>query len=189
MQRRVGTHLYVSQIRHGYTQPTRWRAIRLAHEPVGHFASAPESQQFTSPRRYSTGSPAHARPSPRPATTSRRRSHQRVRAPHEPLRFLRAASGGRRQPAAYQQVTLRSLSRSTPRGAPAESLRPSRPRARRSRRSSPSTCYGTPVNITAPPYSAVVAHAPTAAPEPIPVSPSRVFERLLFLGARLERSR
>jgi hypothetical protein len=189
-QRRVGTHLYVSQIRHGHSQPTRWRSIRLAHEPIGRFASSPESEQFTSPPALldglaSTRSPvtADGHEAVDGVPTDVYELHTNLAA------FLRAASGGRTQPAAYQRVSATIAVALDEHGRPRRVKETFTGASARIRTIVTFTNYGAPVHIVAPPGSAVVAHAPTAAPEPIPVSPSRVFERLLFVSSTPDQPR
>jgi len=187
IERRVGGHLYVSQIRQGHSRPTRWLAVRLAQEPPNRFAAGAESEEFTAPPTLldglaSTRSPvaavAHEAISGVPTTVYE--LHTTLGA------FLRAATG-RQQPAAYQQVHATIKVALDGQGRPrrvAESFSGTRAQITTS---VTFTSYGTPVQISAPSRSAVVARAPLAAPEPLAVSPSRVFERLLFLSGRLGR--
>lgn len=188
IQRRVGDHLYISQIRHGASRPTRWRSVRLSHEPVNRFAAGPESEQFTAPPSIldglaSTRSPVTAagKEVVNGVPTSVYELHTNL------ADLLHAATGGRSQPSSYRDV------QATIRVALDAKGRPRRVTetfyATRAQITTTVTFagYGAPVHIIQPPNSAVVAHAPTAAPEPFAVSPSRVFERLLFLDTKLDR--
>jgi hypothetical protein len=181
-QRRVGTEVYLAKTPHGEPLAgTRWVAIALAAEPAARFASAPESEQFTAPPVVldalgSTRSPVtivgHAMIDNAPTTEYETQTTLAA--------FLRAASGDKTQPVAYNTVYATIT---------VGLDRLNRPRLVTELVQSGVdeiitrvhfAGYGMPTIITAPPKHVIVTRAPVSASTPFLFSPSRVFERLLF---------
>jgi hypothetical protein len=185
-QRRVGDTLYITQAPHGATHPPlRWLAVAIAREPAARFASRAENEQFTDPPVMLDA-------------LARTRSPVRCLGPGEVnsvqtnvyrlqtnlAAFLREAGGGRSQPPSYRQVAATLTVWLDHEGRPSQVKESFAARGGAKMTTVVGfTDYGVKVNITRPPDSALAARRPISAPSPLVASPSRLFERLLFIRA------
>ena len=186
-QRRVDGFLYVAQLPREHTPdtPTRWIAFALAHAPSATLASAPESEEFTSPlvmldELGGTRAPVtdlgpedlHGIPTTRYHLETNLAS------------LLSAApSAGRQQPAAYRRVTATLTVWLDRHGRPrqVEELLAGRSSsgAASIRVLTGFSGYGQPTDIRAPLHISARSKRSIVAPT-LAASPSRVFEQLMF---------
>jgi hypothetical protein len=187
-QRRVGGQLYVTQTRRGEQgAPTHWHAVRLAPEPAGRFASAPESVQFTDPPVVLDGLSSTRSPVSLIGQENLKGTPTKVYALDTNLgAFLRASTGGEPQPATYRAVAATITVWLDKRNRPRQVRQVFSARGAKITTVVAFTGYGVPVSVVAPPDSAVVARAPETAPSPLVASPSKLFEKLLFVRTKLK---
>jgi hypothetical protein len=186
-QRRVDRVLYIAQLPSGRGRhaPIRWLGFPLAHEAATTFASAPESEEFTSPlvlldelggtrarvklvgTEYIHGVP----------TTLYRLQTSLAS-------LLAASPGAGNQPAAYRGVgaTLRVWldRRGRPRRVEETFTGASSAGEASITTVTDFTGYGQPIAVRAPAKLSVTAKRGIVAPSPLAASPSRFFERLLY---------
>lgn len=186
-QRRVDGVLYIAQLPGGRAQhaPIRWRAVPLAHEAASTFASAPESEEFTSPlvlldelggtrapvkvvgREYLHGVPT---------TVYRLQTNL--------ASLLAASPGAGSQPASYRGIGATLTVWLDRHGRPRR-VDETVAGASSAGEASITTVtdfagYGQPVAVRAPTKLSVRAKRRIVAPSPLAASPSLSFERLLF---------
>jgi hypothetical protein len=186
-QRRVDGVLYVAQVPGGRGRhaPIRWRAVPLAHEASATFASAPESEEFTSPlvlldELGGTRAPVEVvgREDIDGVPTTRYRLQTSLAS------LLSASPGVGSQPASYRAVgatlTVWLDAQGRPKGVD-EAVAGASPAGRVGITTvTDFTGYGQPVAVRAPIRRSVTAKRRIVAPSPLAASPGRFFERLLF---------
>ena len=186
-QRRVEGVLYIAQLPGGRSQhaPIRWRAVPLAHEASTTFASAPESEEFTSPlvlldELGGTRAPVKLVGTEDlhgvPTTLYRLQTNL--------ASLLSASPGAGRQPASYRGVgatlTVWLDRHGRPRRVDETVAGASSVGGASITTVTDFTGYGQPVAVRAPTKLSVRAKRRIVAPSPLAASPSRFFERLLF---------
>jgi hypothetical protein len=187
-QRRVDGVLYVAQLPGGRSQhaPIRWRAVPLAHEAATTFASAPESEEFTSPLVLLDelgGTRATVKVvgtedlhGVLPTTLYRLQISL--------ASLLSASPGAGSQPASYRGVgatlTVWLDRHGRPRRVDETVAGASSVGGASITTVTEFTGYGQPVAVRAPTKLLVRAKRSIVAPTPLAASPSRFFERLLF---------
>lgn len=186
-QRRVDGTLYIAQLPGGRSQHAsiRWRAVALAHEASNTFASAPESEEFTSPlvlldELGGTRAPVkvvgtedlHGVP------TTLYRLHTNLAS------LLSASRRAGSQPASYRGVgatlTVWLDRHGRPRRVDETVAGASSVGGARITTVTDFTGYGQRVAVRAPTKLSLRAKRRIVAPGPLAGSPSRFFERLLF---------
>jgi hypothetical protein len=186
-QRRVDGVLYIAQLPGGRSQhaPTRWLAVALAHEASATFASAPESEEFTSPlvlldELGGTRAPVEVLGTEDldGVPTTRYRIQTNLAS------LLGAAPGAGSPPLSYRGVgatlTVWLDAQGRPRRVDETVAGASSAGAASITTVTDFTGYGRPVAVRAPTKLSVTAKRRIVAPSPLAVSPSRFFERLLF---------
>jgi hypothetical protein len=186
-QRRVDGVLYIAQLPGGRSQhaPIRWRAVPLAHEAATTFASAPESEEFTSPlvlldELGGTRAPVKLVGTEDlhgvPTTLYRLQTNL--------ASLLSASPGAGSQPASYRGVgatlTVWLDGHERPRRVDETVAGASSVGAASITIVTDFSGYGQPVAVRAPTKLSVRAKRSIVAPTPLAASPSRFFERLLF---------
>jgi hypothetical protein len=186
-QRRVDGILYIAQLPGGRGQhaPIRWRAVPLAHEAATTFASAPESEEFTSPlvlldELGGTRAPVKLVGTEDlhgvPTTLYRLQTNL--------ASLLSASPGAGSQPAAYRGIgatlTVWLDRHGRPRRVDETVAGASSVGAASITTVTDFTGYGQPVAVRAPAKLSVTAKRSILAPSPLAASPSRFFEWLLF---------
>jgi hypothetical protein len=186
-QRRVDGVLYIAQLPGGERQhaPIRWLGFPLAHEAATTFASAPESEEFTSPlvlldelggTRAAVKVVATEDLDGVPTTRYRLQTNL--------ASLLSASPGVGSQPAAYRGVggtlTVWLDRHGRPRRVEETFTGASLGGAASITTVTDFTGYGQPVVVRAPSKLLVRARRSVLAPSPLAASPSRFFERLLF---------
>jgi hypothetical protein len=184
-QRRVDGVLYVAQLPRGHPNaPIRWVAFPLAHEASTSFASAPESEEFTSPlvmldELGGTRAPVtdlgpedlHGIPTTRYHLETNLAS------------LLSASPDAGSQPAAYRSITAALTVWLDRDGRPrqvAETFAGTSSAGRASIRIvTEFTGYGRPIMVRAPLHVTARSKRNIVAPV-LAASPSRVFEQLMF---------
>ena len=186
-QRRVGGVLYIAQLPGGRRQraPIRWLGFPLAREATTTFASAPESEEFTSPlvlldELGGTRAPVKVVGTEdlHDVPTTRYRLQTNLAS------LLSASPGAASPPLSYRGVgatlTIWLDAQGRPRRVD-ETVAGASSAGRASITTvTDFTGYGTPVTVRAPAELSVTAKRRIVAPSPLAVSPSRLFERLLF---------
>jgi hypothetical protein len=186
-QRRVDGVLYIAQLpgarsRHA---PIRWRAVPLAHEASTTFASAPESEEFTSPlvlldELGGTRAPVEVVGTEdlNGVPTTRYRLQTSLAS------LLSASPGAASQPDSYRGVgatlTVWLDAHGRPRRVDETVAGASSAGEASIATVTDFTGYGKPVAVRAPTKLSVMAKRRIVAPSPLAASPSRLFERLLF---------
>jgi hypothetical protein len=186
-QRRVDGVLYIAQLPGGRSQhaPIRWLGFPLAHEAATTFASAPESQEFTSPlvlldELGGTRAPVKLVGTEYldgvPTTLYRLQTNL--------ASLLSASPGAGSQPAAYRGVGATLMVWLDRRGRPRR-VEETFTGASSAGEASITTItdftgYAQPVAVRAPAKLSVTAKHSIVAPSPLAASPSRFFERLLY---------
>jgi hypothetical protein len=186
-QRRVDGVLYIAQLPGGRRQraPIRWRGFPLAHEASTTFASAPESEEFTSPlvlldELGGTRAPVEVvgREDLDRVPTTRYRLQTSLAS------LLSASPSAGSQSAAYRGVgatlTVWLDAQGRPRRVDETVAGASSAGRAGIRTVTDFTGYGQPVAVRAPTKLSVGAKRRIVAPGPLAASPSRFFERLLF---------
>jgi hypothetical protein len=186
-QRRVDGVLYIAQLPGGRSPraPIRWQAVPLAHEAVTTFASAPESQEFTSPlvlldELGGTRAPVKVVDTEDlhgvPTTLYRLQTNL--------ASLLSASPGAASQPASYRGIgatlTVWLDRHGRPRRVDETVAGASSAGEASITTVTDFTGYGQPVAVRAPAKLSVTAKHSIVAPSPLAASPSRSFERLLF---------
>jgi hypothetical protein len=186
-QRRVDGVLYVAQLPGGRSQraPIRWHGFPLAHEASTTFASAPESEEFTSPlvlldELGGTRAPVKVVGTEDlhgvPTTLYRLQTNL--------ASLLSASPGAARQPASYRGVgatlTVWLDRHGRPRRVDETIARASSGGEASITTVTDFTGYGQPVTVRAPIKPSVRAKRSIVAPSPLAAAPSRIFERQLF---------
>jgi hypothetical protein len=186
-QRRVDRVLYVAQLRGARRQHgrIRWLGFPLAHEASATFASAPESEEFTSPlvlldELGGTRAPVKIVGTQElhgvPATVYRLQTNL--------ASLLSASPGARGQPPSYRDVgatlTVWLDGHGRPRRVQETVAGASSGGEASITTITDFTGYGQPVVVRAPTKLSVRAKRSILAPSPLAASPSRFFRRLLF---------
>jgi len=186
-QRRVDGVFYIAQLPGGRGQhaPTRWRAVPLAHEAATTFASAPESEEFTSPlvlldELGGTRAPVKVVGTEDlhgvPTTLYRLQTNL--------ASLLSASPGAGSPPLSYRGVgatlTVWLDRHGRPRRVDETVAGASSVGGASITTVTEFTGYGQPVAVRAPTKLSVRAKRSIVAPTPLAASPSRFFERLLF---------
>jgi hypothetical protein len=186
-QRRVDGILYIAQLPGGRGQraPIRWHGFPLAHEAATTFASAPESEEFTSPlvlldELGGTRAPVKVVDTEDldGVPTTRYRLQTNLAS------LLSASPGAASQPASYRGVgatlTVWLDHHGRPRRVDETVAGASSAGGASITTVTDFTGYGQPVAVRAPIKLSVTAKRSILAPSPLAASPSRFFERLLF---------
>ena len=186
-QRRVDGVLYIAQLPGGRSQhaPIRWRAVPLAHEASTTFASAPESEEFTSPlvlldELGGTRAPVKnvGKEDLHGVPTTLYRLQTNLAS------LLSASPGAGSQPASYRGVgvtlTVWLDRHGRPRRVDETVAGASSGGGASITTVTDFTGYGQRVAVRAPTKLSVRAERRIVAPSPLGGSPSRFFERLLF---------
>lgn len=186
-QRRVDGVLYIAQLPGGDSQhaPIRWLGFPLAHEASTTFASAPESEEFTSPlvlldELGGTRAPVKIVGTEYlhgvPTTLYRLQTNL--------ASLLSASPGAARQPASYRGIgatlTVWLDRHGRPRRVEETVAGASSAGEASITTVTDFTGYRQPVAVRAPAKLSVKANRRILAPSPLAASPSRAFERLLF---------
>jgi len=185
-QRRVDGVLYVAQLPRGHPNaPIRWIAFPLAHEASTTFASAPESEEFTSPlvmldELGGTRAPVvDVGPDDvRGVPTTGYHLETNLAS------LLSASPRAGSQTAAYRGIgatlTVWLDRQGRPRRVDEAVTGASSGGEASITTVTDFTGYGQPVAVSAPSKLSVRARGSIIAPSPLASSPSRIFERLLF---------
>ncbi len=186
-QRRVDGVLYIAQLPGGRGQraPIRWLGFPLAHEASTTFASAPESEEFTSPlvlldELGGTRAPVEVvgREDLEGVPTTRYRLQTSLAS------LLSASPGVGSPPLSYRAVgatlTVWLDRHGRPRRVDGTVAGTSTGGQASITTVTDFTGYGQPVAVRAPTKLSVTAKRRIVAPSPLAASPSRLFERLLF---------
>jgi len=186
-QRRVDGVLYIAQLPGGRSQhaPIRWRAVPLAHEAATTFASAPESEEFTSPLVLLDELGATRAPVKLVGTEDLHGVPTTLYRLQTNLASLLSASpGAGSQPASYRvlgaTLTVWLDAHGRPRRVDETVSGASSVGGASITTVTDFTGYGQPVAVRAPTKLSVRAKRSIVAPTPLAASPSRFFERLLF---------
>jgi len=186
-QRRVDGVLYSAQLPGGRRRraPIRWLGFRLAHEASTRFASAPESEEFTSPlvlldELGGTRAPVKVVDTEEldgvPTTLYRLETNL--------ASLLSASPRAGSQTAAYRGIgatlTVWLDRQGRPRRVDEAVTGASSGGEASITTVTDFTGYGQPVAVSAPSKLSVRARGSIIAPSPLASSPSRIFERLLF---------
>jgi hypothetical protein len=186
-QRRVDGVLYIAQLPGGRNQhaPIRWHGFPLAHEASTTFASAPESEEFTSPlvlldELGGTRAPVKVVGTEDldgvPTTLYRLQTNL--------ASLLSASPGAGSQPAAYRGIRATLTVWLDRHGRPRrvdETVAGAAPVGEASITTvTEFSGYGQPAAVRAPTKLSVTAKHSIVAPSPLAASPSRFFERLLY---------
>jgi hypothetical protein len=186
-QRRVDGLLYIAQLPGGRGQraPIRWQSAPLAHEASGAFASAPESEEFTSPlvlldELGGTRAPVKVVGMKDlggvPTTLYRLQTNL--------ASLVSASPGAAGPPSSYRGIgatlTVWLDRHGRPRRVDETVAGTSTGGEASITTVTDFTGYGQPVAVRAPSKLSVRAKRSIPAPSPLAASPSRSFERLLF---------
>jgi hypothetical protein len=186
-QARVDGVLYIAQLPGGRSQHARirWLGFPLAREAASTFASAPESEEFTSPLVLLDELGGTRAPVKLVGTEYLRGVATTLYRLQTNLASLLAASpGARRQPSSYRAVGATLTVWLDRHGRPRR-VNETVAGASSGGQASITTVtdftgYGQPVAVRAPTKISVRANRSIVAPSPLAASPSRIFERLLF---------
>jgi hypothetical protein len=186
-QRRVDGVFYVAQLPGGRSPdaPIRWLGFPLAHEAATTFASAPESEEFTSPlvlldELGGTRAPVKVVDTEDldGVPTTRYRLETNLAS------LLSASPGAASPPSSYRGVDATLTVWLDRHGRPRQVDETVAGRSTGGEASITTvtgfTGYGQPVAVRAPPKVSVRAKRSIVAPSPLAASPSRSFARLLF---------
>ncbi|HEY5342087.1 MAG TPA: hypothetical protein VIJ66_00290 [Solirubrobacteraceae bacterium] len=186
-QRRVDGVLYVAQLpgRHSQHAPIRWLGFPLAHEASTTFASAPESEEFTSPlvlldELGGTRAPVKVVDTEDldGVPTTRYRLETNLAS------LLSASPGAAGPPLSYRGIgatlTVWLDRHGRPRRVDETVTGTSTGGEVRITTVTDFTGYGQPVAVRAPTKLSVTAERSILAPSPLAASPSRFFEHLLY---------
>jgi hypothetical protein len=186
-QRRVAGVLYVAQLSGGDSQhaPIRWLGFPLAHEASTTFASAPESEEFTSPlvlldELGGTRAPVKVVDTEDldGVPTTRYRLQTNLAS------LLSASPGAGRPPLSYRGIGATLTVWLDRHGRPRrvdETVAGAAPAGEASITTVTDFAgYGQPVAVRAPTKLSVSVKRRIVAPSPLAGSPSRFFERILF---------
>jgi hypothetical protein len=186
-QRRVDGVLYSAQLPGGHSQhpPIRWLGFPLAHEASTTFASAPESQEFTSPLVLLDELGGIRAPVKLVGTEALHGVPTTIYRLQTNLASLLSASPGTGSPPLSYRGIGATLTVWLDRHGRPRRVDETVAGASSAGEASITTLtdftgYGQPVAVRAPTKISVTAKRSILAPSPLAASPSRSFERLLF---------